>query len=143
YGSGRRLLPAAARGTRQGKSRRFLSYHASNLPVNRFRAQSMRERFYCPLAIAQCSGILSICVWRASRKRNSGFGGLRTFRRRAVPADQIPLDGKSDRRFRAKITEELMRQPCVDDFVRLLQDIPELGLIRNEVGVVRSTWFAP
>ena len=36
-----------------------------------------------------------------------------------------------------------MRQPCVDDFVRLLQDIPELGLIRNEVGVVRSTWFAP
>jgi len=37
----------------------------------------------------------------------------------------------------------LMRQPCVDDFVRLLQDIPELGLIRNEVGVVRSTWFAP
>ena len=36
-----------------------------------------------------------------------------------------------------------MRQPCVDDFVRLLQDIPELGLIRDEVGVVRSTWFAP
>jgi hypothetical protein len=36
-----------------------------------------------------------------------------------------------------------MRQPTVDDYVRLTQDIPELGLIRNEVGVVRSTWFAP
>ena len=36
-----------------------------------------------------------------------------------------------------------MRQPSVDDFVRLTQDIPELGLIRNEIGVVRSTWFAP
>ena len=30
-------------------------------------------------------------------------------------------------------TEEPMRQPCVDDFVRLLQDIPELGLIRSEI----------
>ena len=36
-----------------------------------------------------------------------------------------------------------MRQPTVDDFVRLTQDIPELGLNRDEVGVVRSTWFAP
>jgi hypothetical protein len=36
-----------------------------------------------------------------------------------------------------------MRQPLVDDIVRLTQDIPELGLIRDEVGVVRSTWFAP
>ena len=36
-----------------------------------------------------------------------------------------------------------MRQPHVDDFVRLTQDIPELALIRGEVGVVRSTWFAP
>src|SRR5207248_11194806 len=36
-----------------------------------------------------------------------------------------------------------MRQPCIDDFVRLTQDIPELGLSRNEVGVIRSTWFAP
>jgi len=36
-----------------------------------------------------------------------------------------------------------MRQPSIDDYVRLTQDIPELGLIRNEVGVVRSTWFAP
>src|SRR2546423_10189235 len=37
----------------------------------------------------------------------------------------------------------LMRQPHVDDFVRLTQDIPELSLHRGEVGVVRSTWFAP
>ncbi|HEV2294391.1 MAG TPA: DUF4926 domain-containing protein [Tepidisphaeraceae bacterium] len=36
-----------------------------------------------------------------------------------------------------------MRQPHVDDFVRLTQDIPELALQRGEIGVVRSTWFAP
>ncbi len=36
-----------------------------------------------------------------------------------------------------------MRHPMVDDFVRLTQDIPELALQRGEVGVVRSTWFAP
>jgi hypothetical protein len=39
--------------------------------------------------------------------------------------------------------EAAMRQPHVDDFVRLTQDIPELALNRGEVGVVRSTWFAP
>ncbi|HMB95244.1 MAG TPA: DUF4926 domain-containing protein [Tepidisphaeraceae bacterium] len=36
-----------------------------------------------------------------------------------------------------------MRQPHVDDFVRLTTDIPELSLARGEVGVVRSIWFAP
>ncbi|MEO6434428.1 MAG: DUF4926 domain-containing protein [Tepidisphaeraceae bacterium] len=36
-----------------------------------------------------------------------------------------------------------MRQPHVDDFVRLTHDIPELALHRGEIGVVRSTWFAP
>jgi hypothetical protein len=36
-----------------------------------------------------------------------------------------------------------MREPHVDDFVRLVQDIPELSLSRGEVGVVRSTWFSP
>lgn len=36
-----------------------------------------------------------------------------------------------------------MRQPHVDDFVRLTHDIPELSLSRGEVGVVRSTWLAP
>jgi hypothetical protein len=39
--------------------------------------------------------------------------------------------------------EDTMRQPHVDDFVRLTKDIPELALSRGEVGVVRSTWFAP
>jgi hypothetical protein len=39
--------------------------------------------------------------------------------------------------------EDPMRQPHVDDFVRLTQDIPELALARGVVGVVRSTWFAP
>ena len=36
-----------------------------------------------------------------------------------------------------------MRSPHVDDFVRLTLDIPELALSRGEIGVVRSTWFAP
>ncbi len=36
-----------------------------------------------------------------------------------------------------------MRQPHVDDFVRLTHDIPELSLHRGSIGVVRSTWFAP
>lgn len=36
-----------------------------------------------------------------------------------------------------------MRQPRIDDSVRLTQDIPELALTRGEVGVVCSTWFAP
>ena len=36
-----------------------------------------------------------------------------------------------------------MRRPHVDDYVRLTQDIPELSLYHGEVGVVRSTWFAP
>ena len=36
-----------------------------------------------------------------------------------------------------------MRQPSIDDQVRLTRDIPELELTRGEVGIVRSTWFAP
>ena len=36
-----------------------------------------------------------------------------------------------------------MRQPHADDYVRLVQDIPDLALHRGEVGVVRSIWFAP
>jgi hypothetical protein len=40
-------------------------------------------------------------------------------------------------------TEDAMRSPHVDDFVRLTLDIPELALSRGEIGVVRSTWFAP
>jgi hypothetical protein len=36
-----------------------------------------------------------------------------------------------------------MRQPHVDDCVRLTRDIPELHLHRGQVGVVRSTWCAP
>ena len=30
-----------------------------------------------------------------------------------------------------------------DRFVRLVQDIPELGLRSGEVGVICSTWFEP
>jgi hypothetical protein len=41
------------------------------------------------------------------------------------------------------IKEDPMRRPSVDDYVRLTQDIPELLLNRGQVGVVRSTWFAP
>jgi hypothetical protein len=36
-----------------------------------------------------------------------------------------------------------MRQPVIDDFVRVVRDIPELALSRGAIGVVRSTWFAP
>ena len=36
-----------------------------------------------------------------------------------------------------------MRQPHVDDLVRLTQDIPELDLKQGDVGVVCSTWFSP
>jgi hypothetical protein len=36
-----------------------------------------------------------------------------------------------------------MRRPHIDDYVRLTQDIPELSLKHGEIGVVRSTWFAP
>jgi len=36
-----------------------------------------------------------------------------------------------------------MRQPHVDDWVRLTQDVPLLALFRGDLGVVRSTWFAP
>ena len=36
-----------------------------------------------------------------------------------------------------------MRQPHVDDFVRLTCDIPDLSLHRGQVGVVRSTWCEP
>ena len=36
-----------------------------------------------------------------------------------------------------------MPAPAVDAAVRLLQDLPELGLRSGEVGVVCSTWFAP
>jgi len=31
----------------------------------------------------------------------------------------------------------------VDERVQLMQDIPELGLHRGEVGLVCSTWFSP
>jgi hypothetical protein len=33
--------------------------------------------------------------------------------------------------------------PEVNHSVRLIKDIPELGLHSGEVGIVRSMWFAP
>ncbi len=36
-----------------------------------------------------------------------------------------------------------MRHLHVNDYVRLRQDLPNLYLSRGEIGVVRSTWFAP
>jgi hypothetical protein len=36
-----------------------------------------------------------------------------------------------------------MTEIRVDARVQLIQDIPELGLYRGEVGLVRSTWFRP
>jgi hypothetical protein len=39
--------------------------------------------------------------------------------------------------------EDAMRQPHVDDLVRLTRDIPELRLKQGDVGIVCSTWFSP
>ena len=39
--------------------------------------------------------------------------------------------------------EAIVRQPHVDDRVRLVRDIPELSLYRGQEGVVRSTWCSP
>ncbi len=36
-----------------------------------------------------------------------------------------------------------MKAPSVNDYVRLIHDIPELALFRGEIGVVRSQWCAP
>ena len=36
-----------------------------------------------------------------------------------------------------------MKGPQVDRSVRLVKDIPELGLRSGQVGVVCSTWFSP
>jgi hypothetical protein len=63
-------------------------------------------------------------------------------RARAGPSDhgRPPPDCGLERQGRIGST---MRQPHVDDVVRLNQDIPELALQRGQVGVIRSTWFAP
>lgn len=37
----------------------------------------------------------------------------------------------------------MMREPKIDDRVRLTQAIPELSLPRGTVGIVRSTWCSP
>jgi hypothetical protein len=36
-----------------------------------------------------------------------------------------------------------MSQVKAEERVRLIQDVPELGLHRGDVGLVCSTWFAP
>jgi hypothetical protein len=36
-----------------------------------------------------------------------------------------------------------MRRPSINDYVRLIHDVPEMLLSRGDVGIVRSTWFAP
>jgi hypothetical protein len=39
--------------------------------------------------------------------------------------------------------EDLVQQPAVDRFVRLIRDISELGLTRGQVGAVKAVWFEP
>jgi hypothetical protein len=39
--------------------------------------------------------------------------------------------------------DDAMMLPRIDGPVRLKQDIPDLGLLRGDVGLVRSTWFNP
>lgn len=36
-----------------------------------------------------------------------------------------------------------MRLPNIDDIVRIRSDLPEIAVHRGDLGVVRSTWFAP
>lgn len=36
-----------------------------------------------------------------------------------------------------------MKAEKTEELVRLLQDVPELGLHRGDVGVICSTWFDP
>lgn len=36
-----------------------------------------------------------------------------------------------------------MKEPRIEDHVRLIHDVPELELHRGEIGVVRSTWCDP
>jgi len=36
-----------------------------------------------------------------------------------------------------------MRRPIINDYVRLIHDVPEMLLARGDIGIVRSTWFAP
>ena len=36
-----------------------------------------------------------------------------------------------------------MAKPKADERVRLMRDVPELGLRRGDTGVVCSTWFDP
>jgi hypothetical protein len=41
------------------------------------------------------------------------------------------------------MTRKTMKDPRVNECVKLKQDIPELGLHRGEVGFVRSVWLKP
>jgi hypothetical protein len=52
-------------------------------------------------------------------------------------------DPSGHSRLSAAQEEHFMQAPEVNGSVRLLEDIPELGLRCGEVGVVCSTWFAP
>jgi hypothetical protein len=36
-----------------------------------------------------------------------------------------------------------MARPAVNNFVRLLKDLPELGLTRGQIGAVRCVWREP
>jgi len=36
-----------------------------------------------------------------------------------------------------------MARPAVNNFVRLLKDLPELGLTRGQIGAVKSVWPEP
>jgi hypothetical protein len=36
-----------------------------------------------------------------------------------------------------------MRNPTVNEHVRLVHDVPERQLCKDEIGIVRSVWFSP
>ena len=57
-------------------------------------------------------------------------------------AEELTLDGSISIRDEPQVEED-PRLPAENDLVRMTQDIPELGLRRGDVGVVRSRWLAP
>jgi hypothetical protein len=36
-----------------------------------------------------------------------------------------------------------VKKPQCESYVRLVADVPELGLVANQIGCVRSVWYAP
>jgi hypothetical protein len=56
--------------------------------------------------------------------------------------EELTLDGSIAIHDECQVEEDA-KSPAENDLVRMTQDIPELGLRRGDLGVVRSRWLAP